>query len=186
MDKSRLPYGGSRIGRSDLGGEHTCGPAHAAMTAASQRAPDCNRCTGFAERRPGPNEGQADVVEEETGRGTARAAGVGVPARRNRYAELTSGRSFSQQGLTATCLDRVFRVRPRHKEGGGLAHEPVGAMKAGQHRLTWSTEPMMSEVTPHSCKGALGTWQLQEYPDIVGPAHNEAPVEANHRELGCR
>ena len=140
----------------------------------------------MVERRPGPNEGKADVVEEETGRCTPRAAGVGVQARSDRYAEITSGRSFSQQGLTATCLDRVFRVRPRHTEGGGLAHEPVGAMKAGQHRLTWSTETMMSEVTPHSCKGALGTWQLQEYPDIVGPAHNEAPVEANHRELGCR
>jgi hypothetical protein len=137
MEKSRRPYGGSRSGRSDLGGEHTCGPEHEEMTAASKRAPYCNRCTGFAERRPGPHEGKADVVEEETGRCTPRAAGVGVQARRDRYAERTSGRSFSQPGLTATGTDRVFRVRPRHKEGEGLAHEPVGARKVGSYPLTW-------------------------------------------------
>src|SRR5262249_3979054 len=131
MEKSRLPYGSSRSGRSDLGGEQTCGPEHERMTAASKSAPYGNRCTGFAERRPGPNEGKAAVVWEETGTGTTRAAGVGVQARRERCAETTSGRSFSQQGLTATCTDRVLRVRPRHEEGEGLAHEPVRAMKVG-------------------------------------------------------
>src|SRR6266480_7619181 len=82
----------------------------------------------MGERRPGPNGGKAAVVWEETGKCTTRAAGVEVQARRERCAEITSGRSFSQQGLTVTCLDRVFRVRPRHTEGGGLAHEPIGAM----------------------------------------------------------
>jgi len=136
-------------------------------------------------RRPGPNEGKADVVEEETGRCTPRAAGVGVQARREGCAEITSGRSSSQQGLTATCKDLVLRVPPRHEEGGGLAHEPVGAKKAGEHLLTWSPETTMREVTPRSCKGALGTWRLQEYPDNVGPGNNGAPVEANHRVQGC-
>ena len=139
----------------------------------------------MVERRPGPNEGKAAVVREETGTGTSRAAGVGVQARRDRYAEITSGRSFSQQELTATCTDRVLRVRPRHKEGGGLAHEPVGAKKAGEHLLTWSPETTMREVTPRSCKGALGTWRLQEYPDNGGPGNHGAPVEANHRVQGC-
>jgi hypothetical protein len=131
MEKSRLPYGGSRSGRSDLGGEHTCGPEHQEMTAASKRTPYGSRCTGCAERRPGPNEGKAAVVWEETGRGTTRAAGVEVQARRERCAERTSGRSFSPQGLTATGTDLVLRVPPRHEEGGGLAHEPVRAKKAG-------------------------------------------------------
>jgi hypothetical protein len=112
MEKSRLPYGGYRIGRSDLGGEQTCGPEHEEMTAASKRAPYRNRCTGFATRRPGPNEGKADVVEEETGRGTPRAAGVGVQARRERYAEITSGRSSSQPGLTATGTDPLSKGNP--------------------------------------------------------------------------
>jgi hypothetical protein len=58
-----------------------------------------------AKRRPGPNVGKADVLWEETGVCTARAAGVGVQARRERSAELTSGRSYSQLGLTATGED---------------------------------------------------------------------------------
>src|SRR5436853_2257874 len=86
-EKSRLPYGGSRSGRSDLGGEHTCGPEHQGMTAASKRAPYCNRWTGCATRRPGPHEGKADVAEAETGRGTPRAAGGGGQARREGGAE---------------------------------------------------------------------------------------------------
>jgi hypothetical protein len=107
MEKSQLPYDVYRIGRSDLGGEQTCGPEHEGMTAASKRAPYCNRCMGFVKRRPSPNEGKADVVEEETGRCTPRAAGVGVQARGERCAETTSGRAFAQQGLTATCKDLV-------------------------------------------------------------------------------
>ena len=62
-------------------------------------------CTGVAERRPGPNGGKADVLWEGTGKRTTRAAGVGVQARRERFAEITSGRSYSQQGLTTTCKD---------------------------------------------------------------------------------
>ena len=59
----------------------------------------------IAKRRPGPNVGKADVLWEETGVCTTGAAGVGVQARRERFAERTSGRSYSQQGLTATCED---------------------------------------------------------------------------------
>jgi hypothetical protein len=59
-------------------------------------------------------------------------------------------------------------------------------MTAGEHLLTWSVEIAMSERTPQSCKGALGTWPLQEYPDMLGPANNEAPVEANHTAQGWR
>jgi hypothetical protein len=43
---------------------------------------------------------------------------------------------------------------------------------------------MTCEVTPGTCKGALGTWPLQEYPDIVGPGNNGAPVEVNHTTKG--
>ena len=44
---------------------------------------------------------------------------------------------------------------------------------------------MACKVTPCTCKGALGAWQLQEYPDIVGPGNNGVPVEANQRAQGC-
>jgi hypothetical protein len=59
------------------------------------------------ERRPGPNVGKAVVLWEETGKSTTGATGVGVQARRDRFAEITPGRSSSQQGLTATCKDLV-------------------------------------------------------------------------------
>ena len=157
MEKPRLPYGGSRSGRSDLGGEHTCGPEHEAMTAASRRAPCCSRCMGFVARRPGPNEGKAAVLEEETGRCTSRAAGGGVQARREGCAERTSGRSSSQQGLTATCIDLLLRVPPRHEEGGGLAHESVRAMTAGARLLTWS---MRSRQVREHLACAKGLWAL--------------------------
>src|SRR5215475_8237473 len=104
-EKPRLPYGGSRSGRSDLGGERTCGPEHEGMTAATTRAPCCRGCTGWVERRPGPNGGKADVVGEATGPRTSGAAGGGGQARRDRCAETMSGRSSSPQGLTATGTD---------------------------------------------------------------------------------
>ena len=59
------------------------------------------------------------------------AAGVGVQAREERLAEVTSGRVIAQQGLAATCNDRTQEGNQRRTEHNGLAHEPVGAMKAG-------------------------------------------------------
>ena len=184
MEKSRLPYGGCRRGRSDLGGEHTCGPAHEAMTAASSRAPYCNRWTGCATRRPGPNEGKAAVVEEATGRGTPRAAGGGGQARRESCAERTSGRSSSQQGLTATCIDLVCRVAPRHEEGGGWAHASVRAMTAGSRLLTWSTRSRQVRERLAWAQG-LGHWAAPGVPGPEGPANHGAPVEVNQSVPGC-
>jgi hypothetical protein len=71
----------------------------------------------MVERRPGPNVGKAAVVWEETGMCTTRAAGVGVQARREGCAETTSGRSSSQQGLTATCKDLASEGMPEARGG---------------------------------------------------------------------
>src|SRR5712691_5291964 len=101
------------------------------MTAASQDAPYGSRCTDMVERRPGPHGGKAAVVWEETGTSTTRAAGVEVQARRERDAEITSGRSSSQPGRTATGTDPVSKGDRRHREGGGLTHEPVRAKTQG-------------------------------------------------------
>jgi hypothetical protein len=84
-----------------------------------------------AGRRPGPNVGKADVLWEETGKCTTRAAGVGVQARRERFAEITPGRTNVQQGLAATCKDPQTEGNRRRWEEIGLAHEPVVAKKAG-------------------------------------------------------
>jgi hypothetical protein len=56
-------------------------------------------------RRPDDISGKAEVLWEETGKRTTRAAGVGVLARRERFAEITSGRAIWQQGVTTTCKD---------------------------------------------------------------------------------
>jgi hypothetical protein len=52
---------------------------------------------------------------EETGQGTTRAAGGGVQARGPRGAEITSGTSLSQPGLTATGNDPL----DQESEGSG-------------------------------------------------------------------
>src|SRR5262245_1789395 len=122
----------------------------------------------IVERRPGPNGGKADVLREETGMCTSGAAGVEVQARRERCAEITSGRSSSQQGLTATCKDLVSE---------GMT-EAQGGFTSDDGEVTPADvvpEATMREVTPRSCKGALGAWQLQEYPDMSGRRTMERP-----------
>jgi hypothetical protein len=83
-------------------------------------------------RRPGAQSGKAKAPREETSECTLEAAGVGVRAREDRLAEITSGRAIAQQGLAATCNDRKQEGNQRRTEGNGLTHEPAGAMKEGQ------------------------------------------------------
>jgi hypothetical protein len=155
------------------------------MTTASQRAPYCSRWTDMVERRPGPHGGKAAVVWAETGRGTTRAAGGEVQARRERCAERTSGRSSSQQGLTATGTDVVSAGRPEARRGWRTG---AGVRRSDDGRVAPADgvhETPTSAVPPGSCQGTRGTWQLQESPDMGGPAHHGAPVEANHTTKGC-
>jgi len=66
----------------------------------------------LAKRRPVHSSGKAVVLREVTGICTTGAAGVWVQARRERIAEITPGRSFTQQGLTATCKDLMHKGNP--------------------------------------------------------------------------
>ncbi len=66
----------------------------------------------MASRRPGPYAGKANVLGEATGACTLGAAGAGVQTRREGLAEITSGRTIAQQGLTATCKDLPQEVMP--------------------------------------------------------------------------
>jgi hypothetical protein len=50
--------------------------------------------------------GKADDVGEVTGRRTLQPDGIMAQASWERLAEITSGRTSSQQGLAATCKDR--------------------------------------------------------------------------------
>jgi len=56
--------------------------------------------------------GKAEVLEEETGKCTPRAAGVRIQARKEGFTEITSGRSYSQQGLATTCKDSLIEGKP--------------------------------------------------------------------------
>ena len=75
------------------------------MTAAPKFSAVLKSLYGRSECRPGPNVGKADVLWEETGRCITGAAGVGVQASKERFAEIGSGRAMSQQGLATTCKD---------------------------------------------------------------------------------
>ena len=86
-------------------GEQNCGSKHQKMTAAPKRSTDRSSCRRTAMRRPDPLTGKANVLGEATGACTLGAAGVGVQTRREGLAEITSGRTVAQQGLTATCKD---------------------------------------------------------------------------------
>jgi hypothetical protein len=44
------------------------------------------------------------------GKCTTGADGVGIQARRERFTEITPGRFYFQQGLTATCKDPLLRL----------------------------------------------------------------------------
>jgi len=84
------------------------------------------------ECRPVFNLGKADAPREETSTSTVGTAGVGVQASEEGFAEITSGRCRSQQGLTATCKDLPLKAyKPRRWEGTGLAHECVVAVTMG-------------------------------------------------------
>jgi hypothetical protein len=60
--------------------------------------------------------GKADVLGEEMGRSTPGTTEVRDQAPGERLAEITSGRSISQQGLAATCKDLPNEAKA---EGGG-------------------------------------------------------------------
>ena len=98
-------------GRGDLGGAQTFGPEHNGMTAASKNEPVLKVVArNLAVRQSGHNMGKTEVLWEETGKGTTRADGIGVQARGERYAEIMSGKPFSQQGLTITCKDLLTKM----------------------------------------------------------------------------
>ncbi len=54
--------------------------------------------------------GKADALREETSTCTAGTAGVRVQASEDRFVETTLGRSYSLQGLAATCKDSLTKA----------------------------------------------------------------------------
>lgn len=105
--------------------------------------------------------GKADVAWEGTVTSTMRGTGTQAQASREGFAEITSGRTISQQGLTATCKDLlneaeaeggrrvlVWRMSPyeRRRRGnafrGGARHYPEnGNAELGQRGSRHSAAP---------------------------------------------
>jgi hypothetical protein len=69
-------------------------------------------------RRPHPNGGKAEVWWEETDICTTRAVGVGGQARGKRFAEIKSGTSHGQPGLTATGKDGLTEETQAGRDDG--------------------------------------------------------------------
>ena len=96
------------------------------MTAAALKRPALKSLSGILWlSRPSGHMGKADVTGEETGKRTLSTTVVGVQGSGDRSAEITLGRSWMQQGLTATCKDRGSELRQSETEDPALAHEPV-------------------------------------------------------------
>ena len=60
---------------------------------------------------------KADVSWEETGKSTRRTTGVWVQASRERFAKITLGKTYFQQGRAATCKDSWFKVKTEAVRG---------------------------------------------------------------------
>src|SRR5262245_23084856 len=72
--------------------------------------------------RPVNHLGKADDTVEETGESTRCTAGVGDPASKERFSEITSGSCRGQQGLVTTCKDSANEAkcrRRRERNGSG-------------------------------------------------------------------
>ena len=87
----------------------------------------------YAESRPNSRLGKADDTVEETGKSTRCAAGVRDPASKERFSEITSGRSGGQQGL----VDNLHRLIQRgitevEESLLRLTHESIRARKEEQ------------------------------------------------------
>ena len=88
------------------GWQQTRRPEDYRMTAAAKAPPVQKSLNGLMwSSRPIGNLGKADVTGEETGKRTLSATVVGVQGSEERFAEITPGRAWMQQGLTATCKD---------------------------------------------------------------------------------
>ena len=82
-------------------------------------------------RRSRCNVAEAVTLWEEMDKGTREASRGKGPGTYGGIAEITSGRTISQQGLVTTCKDPSNKGNRTRREGFGPAHESVGAKKEG-------------------------------------------------------
>ena len=96
---------------------------------------------------------------EEPGKRTQQTAGAWARASGEGFAEITSGRSRWQQGLVATCTDSSTEVTSRRRgEPRGIGECARRSEDRGVMTSQEAVHVSLTEVTPTSGKGALGTW----------------------------
>ena len=183
MEQPRRPYGRVRSGRSDRGGEHLCGPAHACRNASRDTGAVRQSLDGGCGAPPrsargdGRGRGGSHGARPSTSR---RGRGPRTPGKRGRT---PSGTSSSQQGLTATGLEQ--RCEGPTATAGGLR---TGAcvrrsQASGVTPTDLGRDPMTQEVTPCSGQGALGPGPFQESSALVGRGTRERPGKST---MACR
>lgn len=132
------------------------------MTAAPKSRSDrSSSCREDALRRSRPRWGKAIVPGEETGTCTLGAAGVLVQTRKERSAEITSGRTGAQQGLTATCKDRPQETLSKAAGGQRFDAWARRSDEVGVMSCEETLDVSCITVTPSCSKGALGAWRSQ-------------------------
>src|SRR2546428_542531 len=113
------------------------------------------------ERRPVPHGGKAEVVWEETGTGTPRAAGVGGPARGGSWAD---GRSATSLGANHVVRGVCGRALEPRRLMGRLPEDCHG------HQPDWGNPTVRDD------KGGLGK---HDYGGTVNPPCNRKSRTGN-------
>jgi hypothetical protein len=90
------------------------------MTAASKEGPNVEVASlGILRAEPLKAEVRPMSIEKETGQCIGGAWRGRGPSAHTRIVEITSGRTISQQGLTATCKDPLNEGNQSRREGFG-------------------------------------------------------------------
>jgi hypothetical protein len=178
-------------GRSSLGAERVQEPEGKRMTAASKYgSPPKLQGGGKSTRRTRFPWGEAGVLGEgmdECSRGVRRGMGPSACAR---VAEIMSGRTISQQGLTATCKDPARKAEAeargglwsgawahRSDEGGATPSEgtfevlPTGGNATGGQR-----SPGYSAVAAQGRRGNMAGRQIRSNPSPQWTLSRRGPV----------
>ncbi len=142
-----------------LGGRASVGARTSVNDCSHEITASCRSCRmEYLARRTRFHWGESDVCWEEAGECTSRAPRGMGPSTYTRIAEITSGRSHFQQGLTATCEDREEELMQSRRGGFGIGTWARMSCEEGVTPFEVILEVTPGEVTPQRGKGALGAW----------------------------
>jgi len=107
---------GNCCGRSDQSGKQTVRPEHQEMAAACEKSPAVKSLLADGNGKPTHLPlGKADDADEATGKSNLQTVVAEAQASQERLSGITSGRSWWQQGLVATCTDSSNEATNRRR-----------------------------------------------------------------------